>query len=90
MIMRDESVEKADIVVLIGTYFPLTDAGGGDFRALCPFHDASAASFVVTPSRRSYRCFGCGAAGSIVDFVTRYEHVDEERALQMLSRWLDQ
>ena len=88
MITREEILENADIAKLIGSYFPLIPVDEDAFSALCPFHHEKSASFIVTPKRRSYRCSDCGAEGNVVDFVIRYEHVDEKRALQMLAQWL--
>jgi len=44
---------------------------GADFVGLCPFHEEKTPSFHVTPSKNLFHCFGCGAAGSVIDFVMR-------------------
>ena len=73
-----------DIVEVIGSYFPLKRAGA-NFRALCPFHQEKTPSFMVSPSRQTFHCFGCGAGGSVFRFVVDYEHVDFPTAVRKLA-----
>jgi DNA primase len=73
-----------DIVEVIGSYFPLKRAGA-NFKALCPFHQEKTPSFVVSPSRQTFHCFGCGAGGSVFRFVMDYEHVDFPSAVHKLA-----
>ena len=73
-----------DIVEVIGSYFPLKRAGA-NFRALCPFHQEKTPSFMVSPSRQTFHCFGCGAGGSVFRFVMEYEHVDFPSAVHKLG-----
>jgi DNA primase len=73
-----------DIVEVIGSYFPLKRAGA-NFKALCPFHQEKTPSFMVSPSRQTFHCFGCGAGGSVFRFVMEYEHVDFPAAIRKLA-----
>jgi DNA primase len=73
-----------DIVEVIGSYFPLKRAGA-NFKALCPFHQEKTPSFMVSPSRQTFHCFGCGAGGSAFRFVMEYEHVDFPAAVHKLA-----
>jgi DNA primase len=73
-----------DIVEIIGSYFPLKRAGA-NFKALCPFHQEKTPSFVVSPSRQTFHCFGCGAGGSVFRFVMDYEHTDFPSAVRKLA-----
>src|SRR5437667_6059588 len=73
-----------DIVEVIGSYFPLKRAGA-NFKALCPFHQEKTPSFVVSASRQTFHCFGCGAGGSVFRFVMEYEHVDFPSAVRKLA-----
>jgi DNA primase len=73
-----------DIVEVIGSYFPLKRAGA-NFKALCPFHQEKTPSFMVSPSRQTFHCFGCGAGGSAFRFVMEYEHVDFPEAVRKLA-----
>jgi len=74
-----------DIVEVIGTYFPLKRAGGA-YRALCPFHHERTPSFQVNPQRQIFKCFGCGAGGSVFRFVMDYEHIDFMAAVRKLAQ----
>jgi DNA primase len=73
-----------DIVEVIGSYFPLKRAGA-NFKALCPFHQEKTPSFMVSPSRQTFHCFGCGVGGSVFRFVMDYEHVDFPSAVRKLA-----
>jgi DNA primase len=73
-----------DIVDVIGSYFPLKRAGA-NFKALCPFHQEKTPSFMVSPSRQTFHCFGCGAGGSVFRFVMDYEHTDFPWAVRKLA-----
>jgi DNA primase len=73
-----------DIVNVIGSYFPLKRAGP-NFKALCPFHQEKTPSFMVSPSRQTFHCFGCGAGGSVFRFVMEYEHLDFPAAVRKLA-----
>jgi DNA primase len=73
-----------DIVEVIGSYFPLRRAGA-NFKALCPFHQEKTPSLIVSPSRQTFHCFGCGAGGSVFRFVMDYEHIDFPLAVRKLA-----
>src|SRR5256886_5112071 len=73
-----------DIVEVISSYFPLKRAGA-NFRALCPFHQEKTPSFIVSPARQTFHCFGCGVGGSVFRFVMDYEHVDFPSAVRKLA-----
>jgi DNA primase len=73
-----------DVVEVIGSYFPLKRAGA-NFKALCPFHQEKTPSFVVSPSRQTFHCFGCGAGGSVFRFVMDYEHTDFPSGVRKLA-----
>lgn len=73
-----------DIVEVIGGYFPLKRSGP-TFKALCPFHQERSPSFNVNPARQIFKCFGCGAGGSVFRFVMDYEHLDFAAAVRKLA-----
>ncbi len=54
--------------------------------ARCPFHEEKTPSFTVTPSKGLFHCFGCGVAGDVIGFVTKYEKVSFGAALDTLAR----
>lgn len=73
-----------DIVDVVGGYFPLKRAGSA-WRANCPFHQEKTPSFQVNPQRQIFKCFGCGAGGSVFRFVMDYENVDFVTAAKKLA-----
>src|SRR3954454_23784146 len=73
-----------DIVEVIGSYFPVKRAGA-NFKALCPFHQEKTPSFIVSATRQTFHCFGCGAGGSVFRFVMDYEHIDFPSAVRKLA-----
>ncbi len=77
-------IESNDIVEVVGGYLPLKRAGT-NFVALCPFHREKTPSFHVNPSRQLFRCFGCGAGGSVVRFVMDFEGMEFLPALRKLA-----
>lgn len=79
-----EIKSKLDIVELIGEQVPLKKAGQS-YKGLCPFHSEKTPSFVVTPGRESWKCFGCGKGGDIFSFVMEREGVGFPEALQRLA-----
>ena len=88
MAIPSETIEQIaaanDIVEVIGSYFPLKRSGA-NFKALCPFHQEKTPSFMVSPGRQTFHCFGCGAGGSVFRFVMDYEHVDFPSAVRKLA-----
>ena len=73
-----------DIVEVIGAYFPLKRSGPV-YKALCPFHQERTPSFTVNPQRQIFKCFGCGAGGSVIRFVMNYENLDFVAAAKKLA-----
>jgi DNA primase len=58
---------------------------GGRLAGVCPFHGDTRPSLVVYPANRSYYCFGCGAGGDVIDFVSRLHRVDFREAVTLLA-----
>ncbi|MCA8915338.1 MAG: DNA primase [Planctomycetes bacterium] len=80
-----EEVRRAnDIVDVIQSYVPLTKRGT-QYWVNCPFHDEKTPSFTVSPSRQTYKCFGCSVFGNVIDFVMAYEKLDFREALEKLA-----
>ena len=84
----DETAEvksRLEITEVVGAYLPLKQAGR-NLKAPCPFHQEKTASFMVSPDKGIYHCFGCGEGGDIFSFVMKMEGVDFRQALEMLAR----
>ena len=81
----EEIRDKLDIVDVIGRYVDLKPAGS-NYKALCPFHDEKTPSFVVSPEKQIFHCFGCGASGNIINFVQKIEGISFPEAVEMLAK----
>lgn len=77
-------LEATDIVDLIGGYFPLKRSGS-DFKINCPFHGEKTPSFNINPARQRYKCFGCDASGSALNFLMEYENLPFVDAVRKLA-----
>lgn len=76
--------QKIDVSDLIASYIPIKRAGR-NFKAVCPFHNEKSASFVISPERQIWHCFGCGKGGDIFTFVEEYERMDFSESLRLLA-----
>lgn len=77
--------ERADIVEVISDYVRLKPSGR-NFKGLCPFHREKTPSFVVSPEKQLFHCFGCGAGGNVFTFLMRYEHMSFQEAVKALAQ----
>ncbi len=76
--------EKLPVDVFLRSYFNLLPAGR-NFKALCPFHKEKTPSFIVSPDRGSWHCFGCNIGGDIFAFLMKYENIEFFEALKILA-----
>ena len=76
--------EKVDVADFIRQYVQLTPAGK-NLRGLCPFHKEKSPSFVVSPDRQIWHCFGCGAGGDIFGFLMKFENIEFIEAMKILA-----
>ncbi|MTI66011.1 MAG: DNA primase [Firmicutes bacterium] len=80
----EEIREKNDIVDVISEYVNLKRTGS-NYKGLCPFHNEKTPSFVVSPSKQIYHCFGCSEGGDVIKFIMEYQNLDFIEALQLLA-----
>lgn len=80
----EEVKSKVDIVEIIGTRVNLKKAGR-HFKGLCPFHSEKSPSFIVSPERQSYKCFGCQEGGDVLTFLQKYEGYSFLEALESMA-----
>jgi len=73
-----------DIVDVLGNYIELRKAGA-NYKANCPFHGEKTPSFVVSPTKQIYHCFGCGVGGDAIKFVMETEHINYPEAIEKLA-----
>jgi len=79
-----EIKSKLPVVDVVGETVVLKRAGSA-YKGLCPFHAEKTPSFIVTPDRESWRCFGCGEGGDIFTFLMRRDGIDFREALSRLA-----
>ncbi|MBQ6064443.1 MAG: DNA primase [Prevotella sp.] len=76
--------EAANIVDVVGEFVTLRKAGM-NYKGLCPFHNEKTPSFIVSPSRGTCHCFGCGKGGNAVSFIMEHEQMTYPEALRWLA-----
>lgn len=77
--------DAIDVVSLLSEYISVKKAGR-NFKALCPFHNEKSPSFVISPERQIWHCFGCGKGGDCFTFLMEYEHMEFPEALRTLAK----
>ena len=81
----DRILEAANIVDVISEYVSLRKAGTS-YKGLCPFHDDRTPSFSVSPAKGVYKCFSCGEAGNVVNFIMKHDQMTYPEALKVLAK----
>lgn len=86
--IKKESIENLknhlDVVDVISQFVELKKSGA-NFKACCPFHGEDTPSFVVSPVKQIYHCFGCGVGGDSISFLMEYEKLSYPEAIEKLA-----
>jgi DNA primase len=80
----DDIKDKLDVVAVIGEYITLQKTGR-NYKGLCPFHTEKTPSFIVSPERQNWHCFGCGDGGDVFSFVMKKDGLDFGEAVHLLA-----
>ncbi|MGY0023864.1 DNA primase [Streptomyces sp. cg35] len=87
--INDEDVkavrDAVPIDAVVSEYLQLRNAGGGNLKGLCPFHDEKSPSFQVSPSKGFFHCFGCQEGGDTITFVMKVDHLTFSEAVERLA-----
>ncbi|MGW7263687.1 DNA primase [Streptomyces sp. NPDC054842] len=87
--INDEDVkavrDAVSIDAVVSEYLQLRNAGGGNLKGLCPFHDEKSPSFQVSPSKGLFHCFGCQEGGDTITFVMKVDHLTFSEAVERLA-----
>lgn len=87
--ISEEKIEEIknsnDIVDVINELVPLKRAGA-NYKARCPFHKEQTPSFVVSPDKQIYHCFGCGENGDVINFIMKYKNYTFTETIEYLAK----
>jgi DNA primase len=78
-------LSRVDIVDVVGRHVELK-RGGANLMGLCPFHTEKSPSFSVSPAKQFYHCFGCGASGDAIRFLTEQLGLSFVEAVRELAQ----
>ncbi|WP_120911411.1 DNA primase [Helicobacter pylori] len=77
--------ERIQIMEVLERYIDLFKVGA-NFKACCPFHDERTASFIVSPEKNIYHCFGCGVSGDALQFLQEYKKLSFKEAVEEVAQ----
>lgn len=80
--------QRLDIVDVVGSYLELKK-NGANYKCVCPFHNDTSPSLVVSPSKQIYHCFACGAGGDSIKFVMEYEKLTYPETIEKLANMVN-
>lgn len=81
----DKIMDAANIVDVVSDFVTLKRAGA-NLKGLCPFHDDTTPSFMVSPAKNLCKCFACGEGGTPLNFIMKHEGISYPEALRYLAK----
>jgi len=81
----DTILARVDIVDVISEFLTLKRAGS-NYKCLCPFHKERTPSFMVSPTKQIFKCFGCGEGGNVITFLRKHEKMSFAEAIEYLAK----
>ncbi|AHB36538.1 DNA primase [Spiroplasma apis] len=81
----DNIIQLTDISEVIGKYLDLQKKGR-DYRAVCPFHDDSSPSLMISKEKKIFKCFVCGTGGNAITFLQEFNNISFYKALSLLAK----
>src|SRR5690554_5795555 len=78
-------IDRSHIEEVVSDFVSLKKSGA-NFKGCCPFHDEKTPSFMVSPAKGIFKCFGCGKGGNAISFVMEHERVSYVEALKYLAK----
>lgn len=82
--IAEDVLKHADIVQVISSFIPLIKQGK-NYKAVCPFHDDTNPSLVVSPEKQFFKCFVCGTSGTAISFVQKYKKISYGEAIKIVA-----
>ena len=85
--IRDRLIPAVNIEAFIGQYVTLKRQSSNNYTCCCPFHHEKTPSFVVTPSKQMFYCFGCKEHGNAIDFVMKFKNLSFVEAVEEVAQF---
>ena len=80
-----ENIKNSNDIVDIISQYVILKRSGRNFFGVCPFHKEKTPSFFVFPDKKIFHCFGCGAGGNVIHFISKIENVGFKESMQILA-----
>ena len=80
-----EEIKNSNDIVDVISQYVILKRSGRNFFGLCPFHKEKSPSFSVSPDKQIFHCFGCGAGGNVIHFISKIENADFKEAIGILA-----
>ena len=82
--LRKDVLDHCNIVEVISSFLPVHKQGK-NYKAVCPFHDDTNPSMVISPEKKMFKCFVCGTGGDAISFVSKYLHISYGEAMKKVA-----